>query len=471
MTGCNGVLYMTFGEYFNECIKENGCSINQLARLIDINRGNFYGIIGGTRKIKSEDLFKIIRFLGLSAKEEKTLLDLYFADYYGSERYEKLLFILDELNRFRVFEKPDPPTIGECTEKLALENENEVLYALDVLIQDAGTEPIITNYPYELKKVDDLFYSHVYRKTTEKLIHIVSASDMLKLVFSSLRYFYFRCFPFYTYESTASRFSVYPYYAVSSDRLVLFGEEQGILIKDAACIAAVRRKGKELLESCTQLGGVFQDIFEVKDTYSKVNDPSAMDIVTFSRYACITMYLTHEMIEAVARPELPNRQALIQMTHTHYSTIRNNINSMTNFIGLDGLDKFIETGNVSTLPKEYVTLLPKKKILEVLTAMREGIESGSIFIFDDKHFSVPWQLVFELNRKSLSLFGYYMDDPNFLDTDIYHCVIDDPRIVKLFFDFKDYLIRTQKVYEKRVALALVDNRIETFKKVVEAETD
>ena len=68
-----GEWILNFGEFFGECIKKSDISMNRLATLIGMNRGNLYSVVNGSRQIKSEDFMNAVRLLSLEKNDADRL--------------------------------------------------------------------------------------------------------------------------------------------------------------------------------------------------------------------------------------------------------------------------------------------------------------------------------------------------------------------------------------------------------------
>ena len=455
-----GEWILNFGEFFGECIKKSDISMNRLATLIGMNRGNLYSVVNGSRQIKSEDFMNAVRLLSLAKNDADRLSDLYFSEYYGAEQFNKIKFVIRELSRFQAFQAPKDLSVEAFAGKTNLWNELQLLAALDHLIKNSESE-IITNYPFESKQIDELFYANVYNKTITGFIHIVSMKDSLSTLFSCLRFLFLQSFPYYTYEPLYSDCSVYPYFAVGDNGAVLFDNEKGLFVCDWEAVAQIREKAQSFLEKCTQLGQLPGNIFEIKDYYAGINSFRTASV--FHRYPCITVYFYLEMFYAIARPDLENREAMVHMAYEHYRSARANVD-FSSFISLDGLNRFVETGNVAEIPKSMKVPLPKEEIIRCLENIRTAVENGKMYIWDSNKISMTEGLILEnMSGNDIFVCGCRYDSSDFFEPDVFMAMLNDPSLNKVIADVGDYMIRAELVMNKKTVLACIDTHIASLR--------
>ena len=198
---------MKFGEYLEELIRKRDLSINALSNECKINRGGLYSVFKNQRKLKSDQLFALISKLGLTATEEKELTELYFIDLYGRADYDKINFLIDQMQNF--FTVKDLSTVQSA-------KNSDVADKLKSFVNE--NNEVITNFSFSFTQADIIFYNAVKSSKITDFTHILFLDEKdnyrynYSSVFKSLKYMYLLQFPYYLYTGPSQEYNECIYY-------------------------------------------------------------------------------------------------------------------------------------------------------------------------------------------------------------------------------------------------------------------
>lgn len=456
-----GGRYVNFGEYFEECVDNCGKSISLIAKRIGINRGGLYHVFKESRKIKSDDLFAVIKFIGLSPEKEKKLVNLYFSEYYGKAQYERILLLKNCIQSLKPFEQIEKEDIGEFNKSFILKNEDEVISAVDFVI-NKSEGGITTNYSFEQKRIDSLFYYSVQNQKISEFKHIVAiekdnCSELVKTIFDSMKFLYYQYFPFFTYVSQVNcQMDIYPYFVLSGKYVVLYNNDDGIFIDNDEAVLLFMQKVKLILNNCGQFGSNQGDILDVKNR--SVQFATDEEVMVFDNHPYIGLYQDLELFENLAQPNLENKQVLVQIAHEHYKDISEN-SGVKNYLTLGGIDDFIHYGNVTEIPKKMKTPLSKKQLYKAAVRLYKAFDNESACMLDNEKFSFSSDFSFEANSDTVFFLGSNSKSSDFCTGEVFFAKIENVQLAEMVKNFGEYLQMSKSTFSKNIALAHMRNRI------------
>lgn len=454
---------MNFGKYLEKCLKSHDISLNSAANMLGLNRGDLYHIIDSKRKLKPEAFKTLIETIGFSAEEKRKLTKLFFSSFYGEKNFERMEYIIESLNSFSDSLKIKELKIASFDKKTALADKNEILSAVKYICCENGEEDIVTNYPFENKKMDTLIYNCCRQGKITKLEHIVTLGadssniDNLKVLFSALKFFYEKHFLHCYYsDPEAEAKTLYPYFVAGHNCAVLFNEKNGIFIDDEDATEDIRKRAEKMLGECIQLGDHLPDIFDLKDTYVAAVMNGA-EIYEICPIPCLMCYTDLDFFYAISKPDLPNREFLVNVANEHYSNIRNTI-KYNQYMTVEGLDFLFKERECLEMPAEYADRIPKETLKKLYERLYEAVKTNDARILDTKKLNVPTNLQIEITANGALVYGYIFHEGENTEKP-FLVVVDDKSLVESFRSFFDYLDRGDFIYPKEVALSYISNRI------------
>ncbi len=453
---------LNFGKYLEKCLKNHDISLNSAANMLGLNRGDLYHIIDSKRKLKPEAFKNLMEIIGFTAEEERKLTDLFFSSFYGEKEFERIKFIVDSLNSFGEGMKVKSQKIPDFEKSFALGDKTEILSAVKYLCEENKGE-IITNYSFENKKMDTLIYALCKEGEIKSLKHIVSfihesgPTENLRTLFSALKFFYEKQFLYYYYDEADVRDkALYPYFVVGENAAVLFNDKSGIYIDDEDVVEDVLKRAEILLSECSQLGGEMPDIFELKDTYvaAVTNGPEIYEICPIP---CLMCYSDKEFFYSICKPDLPNRELLVNIANDHYTNI-NKLIKYNQYMTVEGLDFLFREKECLEMPSEYADRMSKETLKRLFEKLYVALENGNARILDTNKLNVPTNLQIEITANGAMVYGYIFREGQ--DTEKpFLVVIKDKSLMDSFKNFFDYLERGDFIYSKDTALTYISNRI------------
>lgn len=455
---------MKFGEYLEKLIRERELSINAISNECKINRGGLYSVFKHQRRLKDNQLFALIQKLGLTETEEKELITLYFTDLYGKTDYNKITFLTNQMQTF--FNVEDFSSAQNF-------KSNDVLNKLKSFVN--SNSKVITNFSFAFTKADAIFYNALKAGKITKFIHILflDEKDNYKYnyssVFKSLKYMYFQQFPYYCYTSlkTLNICSVMPYFAVGDNSAILFSKDKAITIKESDSVKALACETKKIIQSSKIFGTHTSDIMQIKDEYQKglSSNNTNTTVISISSYPCLAQFVDYETMKSVVRQELPNKDMLVELAYSHYSSMYNTIQQV-NIVTERGMQIFAKTGNISEISGDLINCADVVHRIKILEKILDAIENDTFFLLDKSKITVPPGFILE--KYANKAIFYITDDEkeDFASYDNFIAEFKDMSFVKSLNLVADYLVKSRKVCSKEYSLQFVNNIISGLKVLI-----
>lgn len=446
---------MYFGEYLEEIIRKRNLSINALSNECKINRGGLYSVFKNQRKLKEDQLFALISKLGLTATEEKDLTELYFIDLYGKADYNKIIFLIKQLANFCIVEEK------------STEQNRDVADILKAFVKE--NKKVITNFSFSCAQADQIFYNAVKNGEITEFIHILyfDEKDNYKYnygsVFKSLKYMYFQQFPYYLYASIGSleNCSVMPYFAVGDRTAILFSKEKAIAIDEANAVKTLDEEANKLMQNGKRFGKSPIDVMQIKDEYQKGRSNN-ITTVSISSYPCLAPFVDHETMKSAVRPELPNKDMLVELAYSHYSSMFSTMQQI-DIVTENGIKRFAETGNLSEISGDFINCVDVEHRIKVLEKVCEAIDKGVFFLLDTNKITISTGFMIEKYANKIIFYLADEEKENFAFYEKFYAEFEDMSFVKVVSLAAEYLIKSRKVCTKEYSMQFVNNIIAGLK--------
>lgn len=446
---------MHFGEYLEEIIRKRNLSINALSNECKINRGGLYSVFKNQRKLKEDQLFALISNLGLTATEEKNLTELYFIDLYGKADYNKIIFLIKQLANFYIVEEK------------STEQNRAVADILKAFVKE--NKKVITNFSFSCAQADQIFYNAVKNGEITEFIHILyfDEKDNYKYnyasVFKSLKYMYFQQFPYYLYTSIGSLeiCSVMPYFAVGDQTAIFFSKEKAIAIHEADAVKTLDEEAYKLMQNGKRFGKSPIDVMQIKDEYQK-GHLNNITTVSISSYPCLAPFVDYETMKSAVRPELPNKDMLVELAYSHYSSMFSTMQQI-DIVTEHGIKRFSETGNLSEISGDFINCVDVAHRIKVLKKVCEAIEKGVFFLLDTNKITIPTGFMIEKYANKIIFYLADEEKENFAFYEKFYAEFEDMSFVKVVSLAAEYLIKSRKVCTKEYSIQFVNNIIAGLK--------
>lgn len=445
---------MKFGEYLENLVRDSGISINALSNECCVNRGGLYSVFKQSRQLKPEQLYTLISKLCLTHAEEEKLTSLYFIDMYGSERYKKILCLID--------------AIKKCAEDKAYKPDysdlnSDLMAKLQSFIRENSS--VITNYSCDFIEADSLFYDSVKNGQITNFVHILALDDQgnykynYNSVFSSVKYMYLCQFPYYYFTSLKPQkpLSLLPYFAIGDKSALLFSREKVVEVNDAESVNILAEEAEKLKQSCKCFGTHTVDIMQIKDSYKKGMADGSTSI-TLSSYPCLASYVDREAMENAVRQDLPNKEGLVEIAYSHYSNMFKHIKNVI-ICSESGIKKFAETGNLIEISSDLIQNLDVEHRIGVLRKVIAAIENNTFYLLDEQKIKIPENLELEKYANRIYFGGNYGNTDNFSMYDAFFAAFESYSFVEDFRITAEYIIQSRLVCTKAYAVQFIHDLI------------
>ncbi len=447
-------IYMKFGVYLEELIRDRKLSINALSNACNINRGGLYSVFRQTRQLKPEQLYVLISKLSLTRAEEKKLIDLYYIDLYGRRRYEKILYLIKQI---------ESCAVCESTESDMPVAENDCILKLKKFISENSS--ITTNFPYSFAEADALFYQGVKNGAITEFVHILALDEKddykynYTAVFKSLKYMYLGQFPYYYFNSFIPKNCelIMPYFAVGNKSALLFGKETAVLVRDEDSVQILAQEAQKLIQGCKCFGMQTKDIMFIKDSFQKGASAGSVSI-TLSNYPCLAMYVDKETMENAVRPELPNKESLVEIAYAHYSSMYK-LTTPIVICSEAGMKSFADSGEFSEISGSLIKGIDAEYRVRVLKNVVEGIKADKFYLLDKNRISIPKGLEIEKYADRILFGAYNEDEPGFSSYDAFFAEFESYSFVEDFRCAAEYLMHSRFVCAKEYSVQFVNSLI------------
>lgn len=452
---------MKFGEYLEELIRKRDLSINALSNECKINRGGLYSVFKNQRKLKSDQLFALISKLGLTAMEEIELMELYFIDLYGRADYDKINFLIDQMqNLFTVEDLSTEQNVkkSDVVDKLkSFVNENN---------------KVITNFSFSFMQADIIFYNAVKCSKITDFTHILFLDEKDNYrynygsIFKSLKYMHLLQFPYYLYTSINSLdiCSVMPYFAVGDHTAILFSKDKAIVINQPDAVKALADEAHKLMQKSKKFGTHSMDIMQIKDEYQK-GLSNNITAVSISSYPCLAQFVDYETMKSAVRPELPNKDMLVELAYSHYSSIYKTMQQF-DIVTENGIKRFAETGNFCEIPGDFINCVDVEHRIKILEKVIAAIEKDVFFLLDKNKITIPSGFMVEKYANKTILYFTDEEKENFSSYDKFYAEFEDMSFVKAVNLAAEYLIKSRIVTTKEYSVQFINNIIIGLKTLI-----
>lgn len=387
-------------ENFDLLIKKYKIKINQIAEECGIERSLLSKFKNGTRSLTPRSFKKMLGKLNITDSEKKSLAMTYIDDYFGADKYAEYLKILSK------FSEHDP---NQKDYGIKYKLSAELNFKNNIMHLHSG-ENLLTAARYlisiETGRENGRIYSNIPTSSMLKLMqgfpnkildfkHIVSISSIgdyhlntLSQIFELMSLGYIS-----NYTSSSSGIYeqndlIYPFYLIFTDRVLLVDRElrRGIICDNADFTKHYADVFLNQFKYTDRYAYQCDNILSLKAMNEKLYSNEIESIYSFGTMNCqITTSLTLEMWEQIAKPDVPNREYLRNMTYNYYQKLDESIKNMALITSRKSLDDFISNGTVKSMPREYAYPLSKDNRIKLLQIIYDKFQKDDFdfYLFED----------------------------------------------------------------------------------------
>lgn len=460
----------TFGNKLSEYFDALGVTQVRAAEVTGCSRAMIYSVLNDEKKLSEEKFQTMLAEIPFSAPQADTLRRLFYADKYPKGVIEKIFCIKNYLSG--ALPKPAgyklPETFSLPSAQTAVDGEREICDLAAAMIGDEDCRTIYTNFSYRAANFDGAVYAALCkRKTPVSFQHILCFESSnrsavnIQNIFESVRYIRLRHPPLYYYvEEIPRRLHVlYPHFLLTDRAVLLFHEKAdiGIYLTDPAIIKEVISAVEQFLPNCKPLARINESVLDLQSDLMKTSEAKVQ--FCLSGFVCDLPHAPREYFDALARPDLPNREMLIEIAHKHYSRYSEFYHNI--YIPLRAVETFAREGMTMNFPQNWVVPLPYEYRIGVLKNFRDRLTSkiGRVVLLNDSLLQLPdkfWGL--DVSAHNLSFFGSISEDGSQYAGE-FSMFTNNRNIIADFRFYIDYLMRNKLYCSPAYAADYIDAQI------------
>lgn len=470
-----------------QALKRHNITVYRLSEITGIERTHLLKIINGQRTVTPQKLDAILKAIDPTEDENEEIRLAYIDMNFGLEKFNNYteLFISNKKSGEKSGSDSDGVEISvEFTEPVTrFASRNELIKSLYTVTAyetaNAENKRIYTNIDESITR--DIFDSLPKNRGDYDIKQIISArsgSDYSKTVKTSVE-FMLKGYKIYYSRANSDiekrRDIIFPYYYVT-DELCLFASGDlscGFVAKNRRFADIYAGQILSAIEGMTSIVSISQNIMDVKNNLMKVIPYTEKTSYTIESDLCITFFMTIDMWDQIAKPDVPNRNFLRDTTYEYYQAIKKAQKSTLVIHSYEGTQKFTNDGIVFQMPAEYADPLTVENRAKIYKSMIE-------YYSDDSHdFRLSKEGVFS-NKIAVDITDKYSDRKHVISylysyltnfTGNANISIDDTDINNELIDFMNYLIASPYFYSKEESLNLLKEEMTKLEYKIRESTE
>lgn len=459
---------MQFGMLLKEYIKKQGLTIYQLAKETGIDRSFLQGVLNGKRKLPKKRFSDIVNSNYFTESQIHALCQEYFLERFGKEKVE----------RFEYLEKG---ITGKIKEELSTEypaefidikketsffsGKKEVLNLIYTILNHDEIHSFISNFDFSNMEINRIVYHSCKQGKIKDFFHFVDMDEFsgirnIRTVFNALHYAEIGYLT-HSYQKYSAN-SLMPYFIIADNYFLSFDEtaENAVLLDTDLMSLFLKRKISDIKKECRPHIIITDNALEYMKTVSTITVTSLSSIMAgFDNQICPT-FITPEIIERIATPEVKNIPSIIQQLTSHYSLIigNNGQQSLLNFLVVtyDAIKDFVENGYIGGFPRTLANPVPKELRSFFLKALIDKNNLGKLVLTNPNMFKSSYDVNYQINNNYLVIASSQgLKDPDDYNGRITYYT-DREIIANDFKDYLDYLAMSEKTYSQEISKSIIE---------------
>lgn len=456
-----------FSDLLSKYITQKNIKVYSLLKYCNLDRSTMYQIINGKRNPTSKELFhKMAEFLHLTPSEYQNFEEAYLISkigantYYSRKSTEKYLlhfprdfsYIPPKLPKVSLSSEIDLfDTISKCT---VLSTQMEINHFLHRMILSEANKPcgkialliqpdcdFLFDLLSSLHQTGSLTIEHTFclsntQQTTNnhELYSLIYLKRLVPLYFTNTDYH-----PYYFYDDINSHyhsFNGFPCLILTSDSAVTCTSDYhtGIFYRDSAVVSTLWDLYYSYQNCCTPFFYMMDYIPENGQNFDDELYKKAPSYI-LQPEACMTPFITKELLSNALSPDLPDRDIMIQQI---YGLLQANAKQLESenihiYFTQQGLIEFSRTGRIKEVPDSlYRPFTPEERI-SMLKEIIPYCVRGNYLILKKPLNQLSENLHLCVNTNS----GYLLFNTLFGKT--LCLIINEPGILSVFMDYLENL--------------------------------
>ena len=477
-----------FSRTLSDIIKNKKTPVYAVAKKSGIDRSHLSRALTGERNLSPEAFDRLVQTLELTPSEDRKLRLFYVAENFGDHRYGKYVDFINKLSRLdEAFTNVKETKNGI---RISLDFEGNILRFSDRLETANALNYVVGK---ELAENDER--SRIYtnlpakiifptlRKNAEKLPsgfdfrHLIAISNEkeydLDVIFNIVRFMDYGCITRYYNAPTSPEEHVdllYPYYVITREfTFLISGDfEKSFIVKDEEFAEENADAFIEKEKNTKKYVNIYEDVLDCKENCREIHSLGFDTLMSFGTF-CATLYMSEDMWEQIAKPDLPGRDYLIRSTYEYYQSFAKAFKNISFVYTKESIDEFAETGIVKNIPIEYAVPLTHANRVKVLAKFRKFITDSNFRVVKDgylgniKNVSIEvYKSENEDTKKHLTFFSETENAPTHYLGNV-GCNIDEQNTIEDFLEFTRYFLVSGACYNLSESVAIIDDAIEKCK--------
>lgn len=453
-----------FGDYLKELIKNHNISVSELSRKSNVDRTMIHKAISDKRIISYNALNDICSAMRLTPKEEKMLKYYYNIIFQGEEKFNAYNAILDIFYELSNLKKFPCVNISNYIKIEDIENftGNNIIFSGYTTVYMILRSIIYYEFQHENPRFEftippsmSFFNNFVtdLRQNCDKKVsikHIISFDADKEIDINGLKYLKsvlpiciilgqsYKVYYYYENNFSSKFVEPFPYFLVTHNHVMCFSVtgESVMLLSSKREAEYYHKNLKEYIESCRELITYSDNFVDFITKYQNIiGDDTFMSMMT---QPCTMSLMTEEMLHKKFVYDEDGYDYVIEFIKKHIEKLKNYKHIHTIF-SINGIKKFIKTGYLDEVPKQYMKRFNNDEIKSFINDFLNEIKSGNMSaqIYNDEQLCFPEYLSIAVGSNiGLNIFV----NDNFWDKDKFFSIhISEPGLCKLFNEFFKYL--------------------------------
>lgn len=270
-----------------------------------------------------------------------------------------------------------------------------------------------------------------------------------------------RHFAHYYFENSGAFADIdpLPFFIITPRCLIRLDSKLSIarIETDPQLIELYERRFSQVLNECQPLNSYSNDIKHVLSSYMQGTDEDSY--YTLMTQPCLGHYYTRDRIAKHFRPDVPNREMLIELSDKRFERLRRLTGNYYTIFSEQGLRQFAKDGVAIDLPPELIMPVNMATRIEILRSFRDDIACGNVkgCIADTEKLPIPPYLTLTCDPK----FGLHIYAVQGFIGGAYSCNlhIEESGIGESFCSFIRSLPDSKYVYSMEKTLSVLDELI------------
>ncbi len=471
-----------FQTALKDALKRHDITLYKLSELTGIDRTYLVKLTKGQRNITPQKLNELLKFMDLTVEEDEEIRLAYIDMNFGLNKFNKYMniFISDNNDTTTVVSDSNAIEISaEFTEPVTdFDSYNEFIKALYAVTSYEGesgeNKRIYTNIDASITR--DLFDS-ISKKAgnidIKQIMTKVADSDYSNIIKSAVEFMLkgYKIYYCHTNSDLSKRADIiFPYFYVTSELCVFTNSSMtsGFVAKNKKFADTYARKISAAANEMKSIVSLTQDILDIKNSMLKLIPYSDKTRICVEYNLCVTLFMTLDMWEQIAKPDVPNRTYLRDSTYKYYQSILHTQKHSFTLHSYEGIEKFTNDGIVFQMPTEYAEALTVENRAKIYRNLIEHYKKDEHEIHISKKNVFNNKIAIDItdkysNRKQVvsNLFGFLTNF--FGNTNI---SINDTEINNEIIDFTHHIAVSPYFYSKEESLNILSQELSKLEYII-----